>query len=284
MIGSAARRPKVVFPSGDAVPSLGLGTWRMGESSRKRDEEIAAIRLGLDLGMTVVDTAEMYGDGATEQLVGEAIAKRRNEVFLVSKVLPSHARREQTIAACAASLERLGTDYLDLYLLHWRGRTPLRGTVDAFTQLVSEGRIRRWGVSNFELSDMEELLETPGGSAVSCNQVLYNLRRRGIEFDLLPWCQERGIPVMAYSPVEQGELLRNKAVKRIASGVDATPAQLCLAWVLRQRSVIAIPKAGTREHVRENHASLGVQLSDSELRELDEAFPPPGEAQPLEML
>jgi diketogulonate reductase-like aldo/keto reductase len=185
MIGSAAGQRSVVFPSGDAVPSLGLGTWRMGESPRTRDEEIAAIRLGLDLGMIVVDTAEMYGDGATENLVGEAIAKRRNEVFLVSKVLPSHARREQTLAACAASLERLGTDYLDLYLLHWRGRTPLRETVEAFTQLASEGKIRRWGVSNFELSDMEELLATPGGSAFSCNQVLYNLRRRGIEFDLL---------------------------------------------------------------------------------------------------
>jgi diketogulonate reductase-like aldo/keto reductase len=283
-MASAAGQVSVVFPSGNAVPSLGLGTWRMGESPRARDEEIAAIRLGLDLGMIVVDTAEMYGDGTTETLVGEAIAKRRNEVFLVSKVLPSHARREQTLAACAASLERLGTDYLDLYLLHWRGRTALRETVEAFTQLASEGKIRRWGVSNFELSDMEELLATPGGSAVSCNQVLYNLRRRGIEFDLLPWCRERGIPMMAYSPVEQGELLRNKAVKRIASKVGATPAQLCLAWVLRQPNVIAIPKAGTREHVRENHASVGVQLSDVELQALDEAFPPPRETRPLEMI
>ena len=281
---SAAGQPKVAFPSGDAVPSLGLGTWRMGESTRKRDEEIAALRLGFDLGMSVVDTAEMYGDGATETLVGEAIAKRRDEVFLVSKVLPSHARREQTLAACAASLERLGTDYLDLYLLHWRGRTPLRETVEAFSQLLSEGKIRRWGVSNFELSDMEELLATPGGAAVSCNQVLYNLRRRGIEFDLLPWCRERGIPVMAYSPVEQGELLRNRAVKRIASKVGVTPSQLCLAWVLREPSVIAIPKAGTREHVRENHASLGIRLSDADLKALDEAFPPPRDAQPLETL
>lgn len=280
----AQGQPEVVFPSGDAVPSLGLGTWRMGEQARKRGEEIAAIRLGLDLGMIVLDTAEMYGDGATELLVGEAIAKRRDDVFLVSKVLPSHARRKQVMEACTSSLERLGTDYLDLYLLHWRGRTPLRETVEAFTQLVSEGKIRRWGVSNFELTDMEELLATPDGSAVSCNQVLYNLRRRGIEFDLLPWCQERGIPVMAYSPVEQGELLRHKAVKRIASRVGATPAQLCLAWVLREPSVIAIPKAGTREHVRENQGSLGIRLSDSDLRELDEAFPPPREAQPLETL
>ena len=283
-MASAAEHPRVALPKGDAVPSLGLGTWRMGENTRKRDEEIAAIHLGLDLGMTVVDTAEMYGDGMTEELVGEAIAKRRGEVFLVSKVLPSHARREQTLAACDASLKRLGTDYLDLYLLHWRGRTPLHETVDAFTQLLSEGKIRHWGVSNFELSDMEELLDTPGGSAVACNQVLYNLRRRGIEFDLLPWCRERGIPVMAYSPVEQGELLRHKAVKRVASTVGASPAQLCLAWLLRQPGVIAIPKAGTREHVRENHGSLGIQLSDAELRALDEAFPPPRNAQPLEML
>ena len=283
-MASAAGMPSVVFPPADAVPSLGLGSWRMGESPRERDEEIAAIRLGLDLGMIVVDTGEMYGDGATEQLVGEAIAERRDDVFLVSKVLPSHARREQTLAACAASLERLGTDHLDLYLLHWRGRTPLRETVEAFTQLVGEGKIRRWGVSNFELADMEELLATPGGSAVSCNQVLYNLRRRGIEFDLLPWCQERGIPVMAYSPIEQGELLRHKVVKRMASRVGATAAQLCLAWVLRQPSVIAIPKAGTREHVRENRASLGIQFSDSDLRALDEAFPPPREARPLETI
>ena len=283
-MSSVVAHPSVVLPSGEAIPPLGLGTWRMGESRRKRDEEIAAIRLGLDLGMIVVDTAEMYGDGASEKLVGEAIAKRRDKVFLVSKVLPSHARRAQTLAACNASLERLGTEYLDLYLLHWRGRTPLRETVDAFTQLVGEGKILRWGVSNFELSDMEELLATPGGAAVSCNQVLYNLRRRGIEFDLLPWCQERGIPVMAYSPVEQGDLLRNKAVKRIASKVGATAAQLCLAWVLRQPGVIAIPKAGTREHVRENHVSLGIQLSDSDLSALDEAFPPPRDAQPLETL
>jgi diketogulonate reductase-like aldo/keto reductase len=283
-MAAAAEHPRVVFPAGDAVPSLGLGTWRMGEDARERDEEIAAIRLGVDLGMTVVDTAEMYGDGATEQLVGQAIASRRDEVFVVSKVLPSHARRAQTLTACDASLNRLGTEHLDLYLLHWRGRTPLRQTVEAFTQLMSEGKIRHWGVSNFELSDMEELLETPGGSAVACNQVLYNLHRRGIEFDLLPWCKERGIPVMAYSPVEQGKLLRHKAVKHVAAKVGATPAQLCLAWVLRQPGVIAIPKAGTRAHVRENHESLGIQLSDADLRALDAAFPPPRKARPLEML
>jgi diketogulonate reductase-like aldo/keto reductase len=256
----------------------------MGESKRRRADEIAALNLGLDLGMTVIDTAEMYGDGATEQLVGEAIAHRREDVLLVSKVLPSHAKRAQTLAACAASLDRLRTDTLDLYLLHWRGRTPLRETVDAFTELMAAGKIRQWGVSNFELSDMEELVALPGGSAVACNQVLYNPSRRGIEFDLLPWCRERGIPIMAYSPIEQGQLLRDRVVKRIAVRHGATPAQLCLAWVLRQQGVIAIPKAGTVEHVRENHGALELQLTDEDLRELDEAFPPPREPQPLEML
>jgi diketogulonate reductase-like aldo/keto reductase len=256
----------------------------MGEDTRKRDDEIAALRLGLDLGMTVIDTAEMYGDGATERLVGAAIAGRRDRVFLVSKVLPSHARRTQTLAACAASLERLGTDYLDLYLLHWRERTPLHETIEAFTQLVEEGRIRRWGVSNFALSDMEELLAAPGGAAVSCNQVLYNLSRRGIEYDLLPWCRDRGVPIMAYSPIEQARLLRRKVVRHVAVRHEATAAQVCLAWVLRQPGVIAIPKAGSPEHVRDNHGALALRLTDEDHRELDEAFPPPREPQPLEMI
>src|SRR5690348_8903313 len=272
------------FPSGDAVPALGLGTWRMGENAKERPDEIAALQLGIELGMAVIDTAEMYGDGATEDLIGAAIRGRRQDVFLVSKVLPSHAKRPQTLAACEASLQRLGADYLDLYLVHWREDTPLRETVEAFTQLVEDGKIRRWGVSNFDLSDMEELLRTPGGSSVSCNQVLYNLSRRGIEFDLLPWCRERGIPIMAYSPIEQAKLLRRKVVKRVAARHDATPAQVCLAWVLRQQDVIAIPKAGTREHVRENHGAVTLRLTDDDLRELDEAFPPPREQQPLEMI
>ena len=279
-----AQQQIATFPSGDAVPALGLGTWHLGENERRRSDEIAALRLGVELGMTVIDTAEMYGDGATEDLVGEAIEGRRQNVFLVSKVLPSHAKRSQTMAACAASLERLGTDYLDLYLLHWREDTPLSETVDAFTQLMEEGKIRRWGVSNFELSDMEELLRTPGGSAVSCNQVLYNLSRRGIEFDLLPWCRERGIPIMAYSPIEQSRLLRRKAVKTVAVRLGATPAQVCLAWVLRQQDVIAIPKAGTPEHVSENHGSLALKLTEDDLRELDDVFPPPRKHQPLEMI
>jgi diketogulonate reductase-like aldo/keto reductase len=274
----------VSFPAGHPVPALGLGTWRMGENVAKHAEEIAALRLGVELGMTVVDTAEMYGDGKTERLVGEALTGQRDDVFLVSKVLPSHAKRAKTIAACTASLERLRTDHLDLYLLHWRERTPLRETVDAFSELAANGRIRRWGVSNFEISDMEELFAVPGGSAVACNQVLYNLTRRGIEFDLLPWCRERGIPIMAYSPIEQGELLDNGTVQRIAARHRATAAQVCLAWVLRQPGVIAIPKAGSRAHVRENHASLKLVLTDEDLCQLDEAFPPPDEPRPLEML
>lgn len=280
----SAQQQSVTLPRGHRVPALGLGTWTMGEDTRKRDDEIAALRLGLDLGMTVIDTAEMYGDGATERLVGAAIAGRRDRVFLVSKVLPSHARRTQTLAACAASLERLGTDYLDLYLLHWRERTPLHETIEAFTQLVEEGRIRRWGVSNFALSDMEELLAAPGGAAVSCNQVLYNLSRRGIEYDLLPWCRDRGVPIMAYSPIEQARLLRRKVVRHVAVRHEATAAQVCLAWVLRQPGVIAIPKAGSPEHVRDNHGALALRLTDEDHRELDEAFPPPREPQPLEMI
>lgn len=280
----SAQQQSVTLPSGERVPALGLGTWRFGEDARHHDEEVAAVRAAIDLGMTVIDTAEMYGDGASERLVGEAITGRRDDVFLVSKVLPDHATRKQTVAACAKSLERLGTDHLDLYLLHWRERTPLRETVAAFSQLQEKGKIRQWGVSNFELSDMKELLAVPGGAAVSCNQVLYNLGRRGIEFDLLPWCRERRIAIMAYSPIEQARLLHRKAVREVAVRRGATPAQVCLAWVLRQPEVIAIPKAGSIEHVREDYASRSLKLTDDDYAELDEAFPPPSEAQPLEML
>jgi diketogulonate reductase-like aldo/keto reductase len=280
----ATEHHTVVLPSGDIVPALGVGTWHLGEIPQRRAEEIAALRLALDLGMTVVDTAELYAEGATELLVGEALAGRRDEAFLVSKVLPSHATRRGTIAACGASLARLRTDHLDLYLLHWRGPTPLRETVDAFTQLVAAARIRQWGVSNFDLDDMRELVTTPGGTEVACNQVLYNLSRRGIEFDLLPWCRARGIPIMAYSPIEQARLLGHEVVIRVAARHDATPAQLCLAWVVRQEGVIAIPKAGTPEHVREDHDALALKLTPDDLHELDEAFPPPRGPQPLEMI
>src|SRR5882757_7577420 len=209
------------LPSGEAIPVLGQGTWHMAEHPRRRAEEIAALRQGLDLGLTLIDTAEMYADGAAEELVGEAIAGRRDEVFLVSKVLPSHATRSGTTSACERSLQRLATDRVDLYLLHWRESVPLEETVEAFSSLVRAGKIRNWGVSNFDVADMEELIEVPGGEAVQTNQVLYNLTRRGIEFDLLPWCTKRALPVMAYSPIEQGRLLNHAILQKIAEQYDA---------------------------------------------------------------
>ena len=272
------------LPTGEPIPVLGLGTWRMAERSRRRSEEVAALRLGLDLGMTLIDTAELYADGASEELVGEAIEGRRDEVLLVSKVHPSHAGRTATVRACEASLRRLGTDRLDLYLLHWRGRTPLEETVDAFTRLVDDGKVRHWGVSNFDVSDMEELAELHDGGAVASNQVVYSLARRGIENDLLPWCQDRGIPLMAYSPVDQGRLLRHRAVQAVADRHGATSAQVALAWVLRHDGVTTIPKAGTPDHVRENRDALDLQLTDGDLAELDQAFPPPAGRQPLDVL
>jgi diketogulonate reductase-like aldo/keto reductase len=272
------------LPTGETVAVLGMGTWHLAEDPKRRKDEIAALQLGIDLGMNVIDTAEMYGDGAAERLVGEAIAGRRDEVFLVSKVLPNHASQRDTIAACERSLRRLGTDHLDLYLLHWRGPTPLAQTVDAFTTLVHAGKIGHWGVSNFDVADMEELLEVPGGDAVAANQVLYNLMHRGIEWDLLPWCHQRRIPIMAYSPIEQARLLVHPVVKRIAVRHDASPAEIALAWVIRQDGVIAIPQAGRPEHVREDHDALDVHLTKEDLRELDRAFPPPTAKRELEVL
>lgn len=273
-----------ILPSGESVPVLGQGTWFMGDHRNRRAEEIATLRAGLDMGMTLVDTAEMYGDGASEELVGEAINGRRDEVFLVSKVLPSNASRNGTIAACERSLRRLGTDRLDLYLLHWRGRTPFVETIEAFEKLQRDGKIRRWGVSNMDVHDMKELLRAPGGDAVATNQVLYNLTRRGIEFDLLSQAQQRGLPLMAYSPIEQGRLSHYPEVQDIAERHGVTPAQVALAWVLRQQGVIAIPKASRVEHVQQNRAALDLQLTEQDLAELDEAFPPPSSPEPLEML
>jgi diketogulonate reductase-like aldo/keto reductase len=272
------------LPSGDLVPVLGQGTWGMGEHSDRRAAEIAALRLGLELGMTLIDTAEMYGGGATEQLVGEAIRGRRDDVFLVSKVLPNHATRRGTVAACEASLRRLHTNHLDLYLLHWRGETPLDETLEAFHALADVGKIRFWGVSNFDLPDMHDLLRVEGGSRVSTDQVLYNLTRRGIEFALMPWCWQHRIPIMAYSPVEQGRLLGHPALKHIAARHVATPAQVALAWVLRQDGVVAIPKASHIDHVRENRGALELQLTPDDLAELDQEFPPPTGPTPLEMI
>lgn len=272
------------LPSGEAIPVLGQGTWHMAEEPRRRADEIAALRCGLDLGMTLIDAAEMYADGAAEQLVGEAIAGRRGEVFLVSKVLPHNATRRGTIAACERSLRRLGTDRLDLYLLHWRGQVPLAETLEAFVTLTRTGKIRHWGVSNFDVADMEELERTLGGGAVATDQVLYNLTRRGIEYDLLPWCRKRGIPIMAYSPVEQGRLLSHPQLQGIADRHRATPAQVALAWVVRQEGLVAIPKAGTPAHVRENRVALDILLTDEDLAALDRVFPPPTGPQPLEMI
>jgi diketogulonate reductase-like aldo/keto reductase len=275
----------VALPSGERMPVLGLGTWGMGEDPSRRKAELAALRLGLDLGLRLVDTAEMYGDGAAEELVGEAIAGRRDEVFLVTKVLPSNASRAGTLAACARSLRRLGTDRIDLYLLHWRESTPLEETVSAFHELARTGKIRHWGASNLDVADMEELLRaSPGKPGAETDQVLYNLSRRGIEHDLLPWCRAHGIPVMAYSPIEQGRLLRSRSLREVAGRHGATPAQVALSWILRQEGVVAIPKAGTPEHVEENRAALELRLTRQDVDELERAFPRPAEPGPLEML
>jgi diketogulonate reductase-like aldo/keto reductase len=271
------------LPSGEVVPVLGQGTWGLAEGKNTWADEVSALRTGLDLGMTLIDAAEMYADGRAEELVAEAIAGRRDEVFLVSKVLPHHATEDGTIEACTASLRRLGTDRIDLYLLHWRGSVPLPQTLAGFAELQRSGRIRHWGVSNFALQDMAELVRLPGGHAVQTDQVLYNLARRGIEWDLLPWCLEAGIPVMAYAPIEQGRLLRHPVLARVAERHGATPAQVALAWVLDHESVIAIPRAGTPQHVRENRAALDLRLTAVDIADLDDAFPPPLGPQPLEM-
>ncbi|MFF7104938.1 aldo/keto reductase [Streptomyces nigra] len=280
---SAESAGTIVLPSGEEIAAAGQGTWYLGEAPGRRDQEIAALRLGVDLGMTVVDTAEMYGDGAAEELVGEALRGRRDEVFLVSKVLPGHADRKGTVAACEGSLRRLGTDRLDLYLLHWRGRWPLEETLAGFTDLMEAGKIRYWGVSNLDVADMTELATLPGGDAVVVDQVLYNLSRRGIEWDLLPWCREAEVAVMAYSPIEQGRILGAEALGAVARALGATPAQVALAWVLEQ-GVSAIPRSGSPDHVRENRGAVDLRLPTEALEVLDEAFPPPTAATPLEML
>ncbi|MDG4667221.1 aldo/keto reductase [Mycobacterium sp. 236(2023)] len=274
----------VQLPSGEKIAALGQGTWHFAEAPGRRAEEIASIRLGIDLGMTVIDTAEMYGNGAAEALVGEAIAGRRGEVFLVDKVLPDHATRAGTFRACEASLSRLGVDHIDLYLLHWRGPIPLVETIAGFADLKRHGMIRHWGVSNLDIDDMIELSGIAGGDEVQIDQILYNLTRRGPEYALLPWLSQRGIPAMAYSPIEQGRLLENPALQPIAHRHDATPAQIALAWVLQHDGAAAIPRAGTISHVRQNAAAQHIELTRSDLVELDRAFPPPTRPSPLEVL
>ena len=276
--------PTVTLLSGVVVPALGLGTWHMGEDPRQASQEVEALRHGLDEGLTLIDTAEMYAEGGAEEIVGEAIAGRRDEVFLVSKVYPWNASREGTIAACERSLARMRTDRLDLYLLHWRGEHPLAGTVEAFETLREAGKIGAWGVSNFDLADMEELMEVPGGGNCVANQVLYNLSRRGVEYDLLPWCQHRGIAVMAYSPIEQGSLARNETLIHIAKAYQATPAQVALAFLLERDGVIAIPKSSHPQRVTENREAADLDLTDEDLDALDAAFPPPSRPMPLEMI
>jgi diketogulonate reductase-like aldo/keto reductase len=273
----------VALPDGETVPALGQGTWMMGERHDRRDAEIAALRAGVALGMTLIDTAEMYGDGASETLIGEALGDERDQLFLVSKAYPQNASRKRLGAACEASLKRLKTDRLDLYLLHWRGSVPLGETVEAMEALKAAGKIRHWGVSNLDTADMEELVAA-GGQACATDQILYNLTRRGPEHDLLPWLRQRGMPGMAYSPVEQGRLLADPTLARIAGTIGATPAQVALAWVLRRADVIVIPKAGTVAHVEENHAAADLTLSADHLAALDAAFPPPTRRRPLEML
>lgn len=256
----------------------------MGEDARQRQTEIAALRCGLDLGMTLIDTAEMYGEGGAEEVIAEAIADRRSQVFLVSKVYPHNASRRSAIAACERSLQRLRTDYLDLYLLHWRGSVPLAETLDAFQELKQAGKIRDYGVSNFDIDDMEEARTIAGGEAIATNQVLYNLMRRGIEWNLLPWCRQHHTPIMAYSPVEQGRLLRQRALQTIAQQRGVTPAQIALAWLLQQDNVIVIPKASSITHVKQNRDALDLHLTDDELKQLDAAFPLPSSPVALEML
>ena len=274
----------VKLPSGERIPVLGQGTWHLAEVAARRDTEILALRRGLDLGMTVIDTAEMYADGEAEKLVGEAIADRRDEVFLVSKVLPQHATARGTVAACEASLRRLGTDRIDLYLLHWRGRVPLADTIEAFGGLQQAGLIRYWGVSNFDMPDMKELTALPGGLEVAADQILYNLSRRGPELNLFPLLRELRVPIMAYSPIEQGRILGHPVLREIAELHHATPAQIALAWVLRRDDVCAIPRASRLEHTNENRAAADIQLDQADLSQLDQEFPRPERVRPLEML
>jgi diketogulonate reductase-like aldo/keto reductase len=281
---TAAISRTVSLPSGERIPAMGQGTWHMGEDPALRAEEIATVRLGIDIGLTLIDTAEMYGSGASEQLVGEAIAGRRDDVFLVTKVLPNHATRRGTVAACDASLRRLGTDRVDLYLLHWRERVPLEETLEAFDALMLAGKIRYWGVSNFDTDDMEELVSIPGGENVATDQVLYNLTRRGVEWDLLPWLRARRVPVMAYSPIEQARLVRNPGLAQFARQHDLTPAQVALAWLLAHPDVIPIPKTSHRDRLTENAAALNVKLTPEQMAELDRLFPPPAHKVPLEVI
>jgi diketogulonate reductase-like aldo/keto reductase len=278
----------LLLPSGRTIPVLGQGTWAMGEDPARKRQEADALRLGMDLGMTLIDTAEMYGEGGAEEVVAAALAGRRDQAFIVSKVYPHNAGRAGVQAACERSLARLGTDRIDLYLLHWRGSVPLSETLEGFEALKQAGKILDFGVSNFDAADMREAARLPGGSGIAANQVLYNLARRGPEWDLLPWCREHGVPLMAYSPLEsapaeQAAMLGKSGLKQVAARHGASAAQVALAWLLHQEGVVVIPKAVKPAHVRENRAALDIALSAQDLAELDLAFPPPRRATPLDM-
>jgi diketogulonate reductase-like aldo/keto reductase len=275
--------PTTPLPSGASMPVYGLGTWRMGESARVRAAEMKALRHGIDRGVTLIDTAEMYGDGEAESIVADAVGNRRDDMFIVSKVLPNNASRRGTVAACERSLKRLKTDRIDLYLLHWRGSYPLADTVAAFEELRAAGKIRGWGVSNLDHDDMHELWGVSHGRHCQTDQVLYNLTRRGIEFDLLPFCREHKMPVMAYSPLEQARMLGHRTLAEVAKRHGASAAQVALAWLLRQ-NVIVIPKATSTAHVDENLGALQLKLTTTDVATLDRAFPAPTEQQPLDML
>jgi len=276
--------PTVTLPDGEAVPALGLGTWHMGEDRRRAADEAAAVRLGIELGMTLIDTAEMYGSGGAEEVVAQASAELRDRLFIVSKVLPYNASQKGVVEACDRSLRRLKTDRIDLYLLHWRGSVPLAETLAGFGRLQRDGKIRHHGVSNFSTEDMREWVGLAGGDTVAANQILYNLSRRGPEWELMPWCRERRIAIMAYSPLEQGRMLGNRALRQVAARHGATAAQVALAWLLRQDGMIVIPKATRLEHVRENRTALDLALTQADLAELDRAFPAPNSRTPLGML
>jgi diketogulonate reductase-like aldo/keto reductase len=277
----AAPIPVVELPDGASVPALGQGTWRMGEDPARARREVAALSLGIDLGMTLIDTAEMYGDGGAERIVAQAVAGRRDEVFVVSKVYPHHAGRDSAVAACERSLKRLRTDRIDLYLLHWRGRIPLAETVDAFEKLRRDGKIVRWGVSNLDLADMRELVALAAGDHCAADQVLWHLGERGIEWELRPWLRASGIPVIAYSPLDEGRLLRARALTKLAATYGATPAALALGWLLNQSGTIVIPQTANRMHVRANRAAAAVVLDPSLRAAIDNAFPPPSGPSPL---
>ncbi len=278
---SGGKVRRVTTRGGAVMPSLGLGTWRMGERGDLRDHEVAALRLGLDMGMDLIDTAEMYADGGAEKVTGEAVKGRRDEVFIVTKVHPANGSRRGVIEAAERSLGRLGTDRIDLYLLHWRGAHPLSETLDAFAQLAHEEKIIHYGVSNFDMSAMNEAEALSQGPGIVANQVLYNVNRRGIEWDLLPWCEDHRVAVMAYSPLDDGKLVHRPGLSAVASRHGVSPESIALAWTLRQSSVVSIPKASNPDHVRANYKAASLTLSAEDCADLDGEFPPPGRAAPL---